>query len=134
MGVWDNRLRGHEDLESVLEEGGFDRPTLPEWTKERLAWTGEAKADVIRRSGLNQTFAYQIMQGKRTGSRDKLIRLAFGWRLGPDDASRMIELGGSDALDPTSRRDTIIAWSLANGLDVHKANDALWHCGERTLD
>lgn len=134
MSVWDDRLRGRADVGEVLGEGGFDRPTLAEWTRERLAWTEETRADVIRRSSMSPAHAYQIMQGTRVGSRDKLVRLAFGWQLGPDEASRMIEVGGANALDPTSRRDTIVAWCLAHGLDVHQANDLLWRNGERPLE
>lgn len=122
-----------ESVEALLAAGDFDRPTLAQWVSERLTDLGESKAAVIRRSGLVPAHAYQIMQGRRAGSRDKLLRLAFGLRLDPDDASRLLELGGANALDPGSRRDAVLAWCLSRGVMVWDADDLLWSIGEPPL-
>ena len=67
---------------------------------------------VVRRSRLNQTFAYQIMAGMRHPSRDKLVQLCFGMRLDEEKASELLERGDCAALRPFVRRDVIIAFCL----------------------
>ncbi len=39
------------------------------------------KSDVIKKTGLHRTYAYQIFSGKKKPSRDKVIRISFGLQL-----------------------------------------------------
>ena len=118
-----------EALAQVLE----DQRPLHEWLSERIEEEGLVKRSVIRRSRLNQTFAYQILSGQRNPSRDKLVQLSFGLGLSIDECSEMLERGGHSALRPSSRRDVIIAYCLHNGLGIDECDDLLWDAGERTV-
>ena len=118
-----------EALAQVLE----DRRPLHEWLSERIEEEGLVKRPVIRRSRLNQPFAYQILSGQRNPSRDKLVQLSFGLGLSIDECSEMLERGGHSALQPSSRRDVIIAYCLHNGLGIDECDDLLWDVGERTV-
>ena len=118
-----------EALAQVLE----DRRPLHVWLCDRIADEGLVKRSVIRRSRLNQTFAYQILSGERNPSRDKLIQLSFGLALAIGECSELLERGGHNALSPLSRRDVIIAYCLHNGLGLDECDDLLWDAGERTV-
>ena len=88
---------------------------------------------VVRRSRLNQTFAYQIMAGMRHPSRDKLIQLCFGMRLNQDEANELLERGGMSALRPYNERDVIIGFCLDRYLEVSVCDDLLWGLQKQTV-
>ena len=110
-----------------------DERSLSTWLLDLVRAKGIDRMSVIRRARLNQTFGYQIFAGDRRASRDKLIQLAFGLELGVEGACELLERGGTNALLPTCRRDVVIAFCLAHGLDVGACDDALWDAGEQTL-
>lgn len=121
------------DLSQVLASAALDERTFSQWISDTLEERGLQKNSVVRSSRLNQTFAYQIMAGTRNASRDKLIQLAFGMGLDIDEASDLLERGGTSALRPSCRRDVVIAFCLHNQLGVATCDDLLWGLGEHTL-
>ena len=130
---WDLIKDRKTSLREVL--GCVDGDMLPAgpWAADLIAERGLVRSDVIRRSRLNQTFAYQILSGARHASRDKLVQLAFGMGLGIDECCELLERGGVNALSPRVRRDVVIAYCLDRGLDVAICDDILWDLRERTL-
>lgn len=103
------------------------------WFKSTLESRRCTRIEAIRASKLNSTFGYQIIAGSRHASRDKLLQLAFGLELTPEETSRMLTLGGHAPLMEDDRRDTIVAWCLANGRGLEEADDILWNHGESTV-
>jgi len=130
---WDFIKAGACSLGDALARVGNDVRPAGVWAADLIKSRGLVRSEVIRRSRLNQTFAYQILSDARHASRDKLIQLAFGLDMGPKDASRLLEHGGVNALLPTCRRDVIIAFCLEKGLDIGACEDMLWAEGEKTL-
>lgn len=122
-----------ETLDEALSFVRADQRTLSAWLMDYIDSRDIKRGIAIKKSLLNQTFAYQIFAGSRRPSRDKLIQLAFGLDMGPKDASRLLEHGGVNALLPTCRRDVIIAFCLEKGLDIGACEDMLWAEGEKTL-
>lgn len=120
-------------LEDVLGKARLDDRSFSEWVNEELALRGMKKNLVVRRSRLNQTFAYQIMAGMRHPTRDKLIQLCFGMLLDETEASELLERGEASALRPYNRRDVIIAFCLNRHLEISVCDDLLWGLGEQTL-
>ena len=129
---WDI-IRSGGDVLAALEVCPDHRENLASWIELNLPKWGVQRNEAVRRSRLNSTFAYQILAGTRHASRDKLIQLAFGLRLGIDDACELLERGGVNALNPTAKRDVVLAWCLHNGLDIARCDDLLWSLGEKTL-
>lgn len=72
----------------------FSQETLVSWFKSTLESRRCTRIEAIRASKLNSTFGYQIIAGSRHASRDKLLQLAFGLELTPEETSRMLTLGG----------------------------------------
>jgi hypothetical protein len=95
------------------------------WATDLIAASGRTRGEVIRRSRLNQTFAYQILSDTRRASRDKLIQLARGMDLNIEDTCELLERGGLCALRPSSRRDATIAYCIARGFSVPVCDDVL---------
>lgn len=120
-------------LRDVLAAASLDERPFSAWINDQLSERGLKKNIVVRRSHLNQTFAYQIMAGMRHPSRDKLIQLCFGMRLDKWEACDLLERGGASALRPFDRRDVIIAFCLDRHLEISACDDLLWGLGEATL-
>lgn len=110
-----------------------DGRSLKAWLNDALTARGVDRSAVIRKSRLNQTFAYQIFAGARRPSRDKLIQLAFGMGFGAEETSELLERGGMSALRCACQRDVVIAFCLERGLDVDTCDDMLWDHHEQTL-
>ena len=130
---WHAMQHSGSTLQEVLSESELDARSFSAWVDDELTSRGLKKNLVVRRSRLNQTFAYQIMAGMRHPSRDKLIQLCFGMRFDVMEASELLERGGSAALRPYDRRDVIIAFCLNRHLEVTACDDLLWGLGEETL-
>ena len=126
-------LENNATLQEVLASSELDERSFSSWVSDELAARGLKKNLVVRRSRLNQTFAYQIMAGMRHPSRDKLIQLCFGMRLDSDAASELLERAGASALRSYNRRDVIVAFCLDHGLEVSACDDLLWGLGELTM-
>lgn len=122
-----------DTVSDALAEACVDERTLSAWLTELIVERETDRLSVIRRSHLNQTFAYQIFAGTRRPSRDKLIQLAFGFGLGAVDTCELLERGGVSALLPRCRRDVVIAFCLEHGLDLDTCDDLLWEQREQTL-
>lgn len=124
---------GSPTLQEVLAAADLDDRTFAQWISSELSARGLKKNVVVRRSRLNQTFAYQIMAGMRHPSRDKLIQLCFGMRLSAVEADELLERGGMSALRPYDERDVIISFCLDRGLEVSACDDLLWGLGKATV-
>lgn len=126
-------LKQASTVDEALACVEVDERSLKAWLNDALSTRELDRSTVIRRSRLNQTFAYQIFAGARRPSRDKLIQLAFGIGLGVEEASELLERGGASALRATCSRDVVIAFCLEHGLDVDACDDMLWDQHEQTL-
>ena len=133
VGVGWEILTEDVSLEKLLAEIAPDERPLHVWMSELIQKRGLDRRTVIKRSRLNQTFAYQILAGTRKASRDKLIQLAFGLQLDADECSELLERGGVNALTCRIRRDVIIAFCLCRGLGIDRCDDLLWAAGEQTV-
>ena len=130
---WQIVQQGNKTLQEVLAEASLDDRSFASWISDELARRGIKKNAVVRRSRLNQTFAYQIMAGMRRPSRDKLIQLCFGMRMDEVEACELLERGDASALRPYDRRDVIVAFCLNRQLEVSACDDLLWGLGEETF-
>lgn len=130
---WGFMTGGTDSLQEVLASTQLDERSFAEWVGDELASRGMKKNMVVRRSRLNQTFAYQIMAGMRHPSRDKLIQLCFGMRLSVREAAGLLERGEVSPLRPYVRRDVIIAFCLERNLELSACDDLLWNMGEATI-
>ena len=92
------------------------------------------KIEAIKRSALNQIYAYQIFSGvKSSPSRDKLIQLIFGMGLELDNAQRLLITGKHGKLYPRSRRDSIIIFAINKKLSLQQYDELLFEMKEETI-
>ena len=130
---WNFLNQSDEDMGQALARCTEDEPDLGAWLRGRIDASNERRAAAVRRSELDPTFAYQIISGQRRGSRDKLLQLARGMRLGLDETNELLERGGVSALRPYARRDIVIAFCIVRNMDVARLDAMLLSAGMRPL-
>ncbi len=117
-----------ENLDNLRDSG------LPAYLQELCDKTGEVRNQVIIRSGMERTFGHQIFRGVRKPSRDIVIRLAFGFRLGVEEAQRLLAAAQKSPLFPRIKRDAAVLYCLNHRCDVTEVQAMLEELGLRLLD
>ena len=89
-----DELLSTSDLEEYLERNEPGRRTLSEYLNQLLAEKGLERSRVVRMANLNDTFGYQIFQGTRNPSRDKVLQIAFAMALTLRETNRALTAAG----------------------------------------
>lgn len=131
-----NELQKAEDIFEFARENvtEFKPISLMEQLEEFKQKYQKTKIDILKSSGLDTTYGYQIMDGKKVNpSREKLIQLAFGFPLTVEEANRLLRAGGVSSLYVRSKRDAICMYCLQQKMSVDECNSLLYQVGEDTL-
>ena len=92
------------------------------------------RGELIRNSGLERSYFYQVMKGTRSPGRDKVLRLCLAAGLNLRQTKRALELSGNAALYARNRRDIILTVAVNQMADVDDTNLLLFRYGERPLN
>ena len=84
-------------------------------------------------SNIQKNYGYQIFDGSKTPSRDKVIALALAMQLNLDEANRLLHLSNNGILYPKIKRDSIIIFGLENNQKIIDLNITLDDLGEAPL-
>ena len=106
---------------------------LSKYLMELLAQKGLKRAQVVEDSGVDKAFVYQIFNGSKRPSRDKLIAITFGMHLNEEETQRVLKIAGHSELYPRVPRDALILFSIQRGMDIWQTDDALDKNGFPTL-
>ncbi len=92
------------------------------------------RTELIRKSGLERTYAYQILNGTREKpGRDKILRLCLAAGLGADQVRKALEAGKEAPLYPRNRRDAILIFAVNKKCGVDDAQMLLDSFGEKLI-
>ena len=106
-------------LEAALTElPEKERLTLKCYLEELLETKGLNKADEIREANIARTYGYQIFQGERLASRDKLIALSAAMHLTLQECNRLLTIAKAGILYCKNRRDAILIFGLERELSA----------------
>lgn len=92
------------------------------------------RGELIRNSGLERSYFYQVMKGTRSPGRDKVLRLCLAAGLNLRQTTRALELSGNAALYARNRRDIILTVAVNQMAGVDDTNLLLFKYGERPLN
>lgn len=129
----------HMEKDSSLQKYVSNLPehspwgSLADYLAELMKEKGLSKADLIRGSGLDRTYCYQIFDGSKKGGRDKIIALLMAAHAGLKEIQRGLEISEEGVLYPRRRRDAILIFSIEKGLSVEDTNELLEQFGEKML-
>ena len=125
-----------QDMEKFMEQPKVTDSfkTFPEYYRSLPRVKGTTDSALIELSGIERSYYYQIMKGKRHPSRDKILRLCIGAGLTLRETTRALELSENAPLYPKSRRDIIITVAINQSTTVIDTNLLLFEYGEKALE
>ncbi len=131
----EHEIKAATNIKDYFEKHGSHMLTysLPEYLKLQLEQKGISRADVVRDSMLNRTYVYQIFDGRRMPSRNKLIAVAFGMHLSVEETQTMLKLSGYRNLYAKDARDAILLFALNQKKKVAETNELLFDHGLEVL-
>ena len=89
--------------------------------------------DMIRKSGIEKSYYYQIVKGSKRPGRDKVLRLCLAAGFSLRETTRALELTENALLYPKRRRDIILTVAINQHASVDEANMLLHKDGEEML-
>ena len=130
-----NELLKESNVEHFIKrnENEICTVTVPEMLGELLKKYGEKQKNIIKRSFIPAGYAYQVFEGRKNASRNKLIRLAMAFPLTVDETNRLIRSGGYNELYVRNKRDVLIIYSIENKNGVGETNELLYSNGEELI-
>lgn len=124
------------DMENYMElpkvEDSFK--SFSEYFRALPAVQKAGSSELIRLSGLERSYYYQVMKGARRPSRDKILRLCLAAHLDLRETTRALELSGNAVLYPRNRRDIILTVAINQLATVNDTNLLLYKYGEAPLE
>src|SRR5574344_836485 len=101
-------------------------PDLGLYLRTLLAEKNCKRSEVIRAANLEMSYGYRLFEGSKTRpGRDKVLALAFGFGLMPEEADHLLKYAGWRELYPRDRRDSIICFGLQKKYDLDTLNQTL---------
>jgi transcriptional regulator with XRE-family HTH domain len=91
-------------------------------------------SELIRRSGIERTYFYQIMNGKRKPGRDKVLLLCLAAGLSLEETQHALACGQHSLLYVRNRRDAVLVFALNNQLSVQDTQELLSEFHEKILE
>ena len=91
------------------------------------------KSEAVKKSEINEIYAYQIFAGSRLPERDKLLCILIGMKLPLDEIQNLLKTSGYAPLYLKNEKDCIIAFGISKGYDLLKINSLLYEYGLETL-
>ena len=97
-----NQAKSEKDVKNFYERNAenLEYPDAATYLEKLFEERKLKKADVIRATGLDRTFAYHLLSGHKTFTRDKLLIFAVAARLSVEDTNASEICRGSPALCP----------------------------------
>lgn len=128
-------LSASRDLSRFLSENQeqFISEDLAGMLQELFQRSGLTKAALAKRAGSSEVYLYQIFSGERTPSRDRTICLCFGLSATLEETQELLKQSGFAQLYVRDRRDAVIIYGLAHGMELADVNDLLFAEEEATL-
>lgn len=131
-----SELKHSENVELFIRENQaeFDLVNMSEYLNELLKKYKLEKSDITKRGGFTGNYVYQIFNGKKNPSRDKLIQLALGFPLTLEETQEMLRLGGCAELYVRDSRDAFLMFAIEKRYGLEEVNELLYKNKKRTLE
>lgn len=132
----ENELSEITDISDYIEKNSdnFINVKLSEYLKKLIGSRNMEISQVIKNSGLNRIYAYQILEGGKNPSRDKIIAFAFGMKLSFGEIQKLLKTAGVRPLYARDERDSIIIFAVKRGHSIIETNLLLEEHGFKVIE
>lgn len=128
-----NRAYEEKELHSYLSNpenlSAYDG--FPDYFHSLLEEKNISRVDIVKNSGVDRTYVYQILSGKRQAGRDRILALCLAAGLTLEETQRCLKLAGHAPLYVKNRRDAILIFAINTRLNVMQTEELLDEYGEK---
>ena len=107
--------------------------TFSEYLNSKMIERNISPAELIASAQIQRNYGYQILNGTRNPSRDKVLSLCLALGLDLPETQRALTLAQFGQLYPKNRRDSIFIFSINKKLSVLQVNELLDEMKEELL-
>ena len=135
--ILQEELRKSDSMHKFEKENDSElhAKSVADYLNELLIKYDAHKPQIAQRGALDEGYMYQMFNGTRTTpSRDKLLRLAFGFPLTIEETQKLLQLGECGELYVRRKRDAYLMFALEKRYDAMQANDLLYEKGIALLN
>ena len=111
----------------------FIEINLYEFWHSLVKKSGMTKSDIINKSDFGYVYFYDVINGKKIPSRDKIIKLFFAMHLSLNECQQALKYCGRSMLYPRVKRDSIFIFGLTHGLSLFQVSELLQQQGEADI-
>ncbi len=133
-----NELTVSDDIGEFLAGNKEELVTmsLSECLNELLHKYQMDKSKIFHRAKMSENnYGYELFKDdSKKPSRDKLIKLCFGFPLTIEDTTKVLRCGKVSPLYPREKRDAYVMFALKNRYTIDKLNDLLFENGEKIFE
>lgn len=108
------------DLDRYFEENptSFINVDIKEFWKKAVDTSSKTKSDIINKADMSYCYFYDVINGRKIPSKDKIIRIALAMNLSLDDCQEALRISGKSALYPRIKRDSILIYAINKGYSI----------------
>lgn len=128
-----NRAHEERELQDYLSdpENLSSHGSFPDYFHSLLEEKDISRVDIVKNSGIDRTYVYQILSGKRRAGRDRVLALCLAAGLTLEETQRCLKLAGQAPLYVKNRRDAILIFAVNTQLNVMQTEELLDEYGEK---
>lgn len=132
MGILKN-IEDEDFLDNYLDniEDKYKDLDFINYLEELLKNKKLSKSTIIKNSDMDRTYGYQILNGTKKPSRDKILQLCIGGGFSLEETNKALKLGNCGELYSKNLRDAVIIFGINKNIDIIKLNELLFN---RDLD
>ena len=122
-----NMLNQEISITDFMDENSdsFLNLKLHQYLEELINEKGWTKAKIIRDSGINRRFFFDILSGKRNPSRDYVIRILIALQTPLKNVQWLLKANGYAQLYARDKRDSVIIYTINHQHSVDECNRML---------
>lgn len=124
------KKRGAFDQDMVLNEAP---PELSDVLNRLIDSRKMKKSDVIKMINVDRNYGYQVLNGKRTPTRNFIIQISLILKLGVDEMNYLLQLAGKSTLYVRNIVDARVFYAINHRMEYYDAVDFIWYSDSDTV-
>lgn len=98
---------------------------LSEFWSSLVKKSNMSSSNIINKSDFSYYYYYEVVNGKKVPSKDKIVSLIIAMKLDLEDCQTALKYCGKSALYPKIKRDSIFIYAITHKLSLAETNKML---------
>lgn len=126
-----NELKKDLDIKNFIAKNQPEfKKSLHKYLSELLEKKNLTRKEIAFELNLDPSYIHHIFSGTKKPSRERLLAISRAMDLNLDETQYLLRYGGYGILYPRNPFDSVIIYSIANGLTFSEMNSYLKQLGE----